>query len=100
MPFAPEIVLPAVDFCIHEAELKRHGAYGFKASFNPTYPGEPGSRHGWWVSPWHFGINEGPVVLMIENFRNGFLWQLMRDCSYVRSGLQRAGFTGGWLSAG
>ena len=100
LPFAPEIVLPAVDFCIHEAELKRHGAYGFKASFNPTYPGEPGSRHGWWVSPWHFGINEGPVVLMIENFRNGFLWQLMRDCSYVRSGLQRAGFTGGWLSAG
>lgn len=100
LPFAPEIVLPAVDFCIHEAELKKHNAYGFKAAFNPTHPGEPGARHKWWVSPWHFGINEGPVVLMIENYRSELTWRLMRDSSYIRSGLRRAGFTGGWLETG
>ena len=36
----------------------------------------------------------------IENYRTGLVWRLMRDCPYVVSGLRRAGFTGGWLSAG
>jgi hypothetical protein len=98
LPFAPEIVLPAIDYCIHQAKLKDSNAYGFKASYNPTHPGEPGNPFGWWVSPWHFGLNEGPVVLMIENYRSGMLWELMRNCSYVRDGLRRAGFTGGWLA--
>lgn len=99
LPFAPEIVLPAINFCVHEVQLKRHNSYGFKAAFNPTHPGEPGAPHGWWVSPWHFGINEGPIVLMIENYRTGLLWQLMRNCGYIRCGLRRAGFAGGWLDA-
>ncbi|TIX34454.1 MAG: hypothetical protein E5V36_28370, partial [Mesorhizobium sp.] len=38
-----------------------------------------------------------PDVLMIENDRSGLLWRLMRSCRYIRSGLQRAGFEGGWL---
>ena len=96
LPFAPEIVLPALNFCIHQAGLTKHNAYGFKASFNPTYPGNPVSNHGW-VSPWHFGLNQGPIVLMIENHRTGLLWQLMRNCSYIARGLRRAGFSGGWL---
>jgi hypothetical protein len=98
LPFAPEIVLPAIDFCIHQAKLKESNAYGFKASFNPTHPGEPGNPFGWWVSPWHFGLNEGPIVLMIENYRSGLLWRLMRDCFYIQEGLRQAGFTGGWLA--
>ena len=98
LPFAPEIVLPAIDFCIHQAKLKESNAYGFKASFNPTHPGEPGNPCGWWVSPWHFGLNEGPIVLMIENHASGMVWQLMRGCRPIREGLQRAGFTGGWLA--
>lgn len=98
LPFAPEIVLPAIDFCIHQAKLKESNAYGFKASFNPTHPGEPGNPFGWWVSPWHFGLNEGPIVLMIENYQSGMPWRLMRGCSYMQEGLRRAGFTGGWLT--
>jgi hypothetical protein len=50
-----------------------------------------------WVSPWQFGLNQGPIVLMIENYRSGLPWQLMRTCPYVTCGLRRAGFTGGWL---
>ncbi|MER9329901.1 glucoamylase family protein [Mesorhizobium sp. M0488] len=97
LPFAPEIVRPAISFCIHQAKLKAAKAYGFKAAFNPTHPGTSGNAFGWWVSPWHFGLNEGPVVLMIENENSGLLWRLMRSCPYVRNGLQRAGFEGGWL---
>ena len=48
-------------------------------------------------SPYHFGINQGPIVMMIENHRSGFLWSLMRQCPYLVAGLRRAGFTGGWL---
>ncbi len=97
LPFAPEIVLVALDYCIHKAKLTAFNSYGFKASFNPTHPGEAGNPYGWWVSPWHFGINQGPIVLMIENYRTGLLWQWMRNCPYIVTGLRRAGFTGGWL---
>ena len=97
LPFAPEIVLPALEYCIHQAKLTRFNAYGFKASFNPSHPGEPGNPYGWWVSPWHFGLNQGPIVLMLENHRSGLLWQLMRECQYIKGGLRRAGFAGGWL---
>ena len=98
LPFAPEIVLPAMDFYLSQPEMKVANVYGFKASFNPTHPGEPGNTVGWWVSPWHFGLNQGPVVLMIENYRSGMVWRLMRGCSHIRKGLSRAGFAGGWLA--
>ena len=96
LPFAPEIVLPALDHCIHDLRLTESNPYGFKASFNPTYPADSGNPHGW-VSPWHFGLNEGPTVLMVENYRSGLLWKLMRACPYIAGGLRRAGFTGAWL---
>jgi hypothetical protein len=98
LPFAPEIIVPALEYCIHQAQLKKYNRYGFKASFNPTHPGEPGNPYGWWVSPWHYGLNQGPIVLMIENYRTGLIWEMMRSCPYVMAGLRRAGFAGGWLS--
>jgi hypothetical protein len=97
LPFAPEIVLPAIDHCIHKAKLTKLNPYGFKASFNQTHPGVPGNPDGWWVSPWHYGLNQGPIVLMIENYRSGFLWRLMRNSPYIVRGLRLAGFAGGWL---
>ncbi|MDQ2928813.1 MAG: hypothetical protein M3R22_11765, partial [Pseudomonadota bacterium] len=53
-----------------------------------------------WVSPYHFGINEGPTVLMIENQRSGLVWSLMCKCEYLTNGLEAAGFEGGWLDGG
>jgi hypothetical protein len=95
LPFAPEIVVPTVaDFTRwHRAGDHR---YGFKAAFNPTFP-DPGGLPNGWVSPWHFGINEGPIVAMIENYKSGMVWQLMRECPYIVAGLRAAGFAGGWL---
>ena len=97
LPFAPEIVLPTLDYCIYQAQLTKFNSYGFRASFNPSHPGIPGNPYGWWVSPWHFGLNQGPIVLMVENYRSGLLWELTRQSPYIAGGLRRAGFTGGWL---
>jgi len=45
----------------------------------------------------HLGIDEGLTIAMIENFRSGLIWRVMRRNPYVRRGLERAGFQGGWL---
>jgi hypothetical protein len=96
LPFAPDIVLPTIDYFIHQLQLKSFNPYGFKATFNATYPIKDANRHAW-VSPWHYGLNQGPIVLMIENYRTALLWRLTGRCSYVVTGLRRAGFSGGWL---
>jgi hypothetical protein len=97
LPFAPGIVLPAIAYYRH-VQLHTANPYGFKASFNASFPGDRHHPVGW-VSPYHFGINEGPTVLMIENHRTGMIWKLMRRCPAIVRGLRRAGFTGGWLDA-
>jgi hypothetical protein len=95
LPFAPEIVLPTIKR-FDEMDLGMIEPYGFKATFNPTFSVE-GSDHGW-VSPWHIGVDQGPIIIAIENYRTGMLWQLMQRCPYIVDGLRRAGFTNGWLS--
>ena len=95
LPFAPEIVLPAIQFFINHLRLKEAHPYGFKATFNPTFS-VIGKEYGW-VSPWHYGLNQGPIVMMIENYRTEMIWELMQSCTFIRAGLKRAGFRGGWL---
>jgi len=77
-------------------DLSAGNAYGFKATFNPTFP-ERGRNKWGWVSPHHYGINQGPILIMVENYRTQLVWKLMRGCPYVVEGLRRAGFSGGWL---
>jgi len=96
LPFAPEIVLPTIRYFIDSVHLEEPHSYGFKATFNPTYPVRSENEFGW-VSPWNFGLNQGPIVLMIENHRSDLIWGLMRRCPYIVAGLRRAGFRGGWL---
>ncbi len=96
LPFAPEVVLPTIEH-LTRSRLRGNHPYGFKSTFNATYR----SGRLWrktWVSPYHFGINEGPMVLMIENYRSGLIWELMRKCPYIVNGLKLAGFQGGWLA--
>ncbi|RJT39273.1 hypothetical protein D3227_13810 [Mesorhizobium waimense] len=95
LPFAPEIVLPALRH-FHEIDLHEGNPYGFTASFNPTIAAADRRSCGW-VSPDHVGINQGPIALMIENYRSDFLWRLMRRVPAIATGLRRAGFSGGWL---
>jgi hypothetical protein len=95
LPFAPEIVLPTLEcFDVQYPEIVNR--YGLRCSFNPTYRCVPDCGDGW-ISAGNFGIDQGPKVLMIENDRSGFLWELMKRCPYLVRGLRQAGFTGGWL---
>jgi hypothetical protein len=98
LPFAPDLVLPTIDHYMRGLDLHDRNRYGFAASFNPSFGGETGRSCGW-VSPYHFGINLAPIVLMIENHRSGLLWQLMRGCAPILQGMRRAGFTGAWLQS-
>jgi hypothetical protein len=94
LPFAPELALAALrHFCKRYADILT--ASRLPSGFNPSLPG--GSPSGW-ISEGHFGLDQGIVVLMIENYRSQFIWNLMRKCPYIGLGLRRAGFTGGWLS--
>ena len=96
LPFAPEIVLPTIGHLDRLGLRERH-PYGFKATFNRTFP-DPSGRAGGWVSPYHFGLHQGPIIAMIENHRSGLIWELMRRCAPVVTGLRRCGFTNGWLA--
>ena len=91
LPFAPEIVLDTIRHAIERLNLVKPGNHGFHASFNPTYP-DKGDNPTGWVSPWQFGLNQGPVVLMIENYWSGHLWNVFGTCPYVTAGLKAAGF--------
>ena len=95
LPFAPEIVIPTIR-AFGPAGPRHDDALRLQAVVQPDLRGGD-SPTGWWVTPYHFGIDQGPVVLMIENYRTGLIWDIMRRCPAVIAGLRRAGFTGGWL---
>ena len=95
LPFAPEIVLPSLHY-FNEKFPEMTSKYGFKCSYNPTFTDSSRNQKGW-VSLGYYGLDQGPIVAMIENYRTGFLWRLMRQCPYIIEGLRRAGFTGRWL---
>jgi hypothetical protein len=94
--FAPEIVIDTVRVIVERLKLLKRLDKGLHAGFNATYPEKAENAHGW-VSPWQFGLNQGPVVLMIENYMTGMVWEHMRGNPYLVAGLKKAGFTGGWL---
>ncbi len=97
LPFAPEIVLPALSHVRDTyPQVLRDGLL---TSFNPTFETEDSGPAGW-ISPEHYGLDQGPVAIMIENYRSGLLWNLMRDCPAIATGLRRAGFRkAGWRSS-
>lgn len=105
LPFAPEIVAPAVRAIYARYGAQIFGRYGFLDSFNPTLTDPPAVplTHGvvrpgfGWVDTDYLGIDQGPIVAMIENHRSGLVWATMRRNPHIRRGLARAGFTGGWL---
>lgn len=103
IPFAPEIVVPALEQMKQRYGKDIYTKYGFVDAFNPSFHTQTELRTGklvpelGWVDTVHLGIDQGPIVLMVENWRSGFVWNVMKKNPYVRKGLQRAGFTGGWL---
>jgi hypothetical protein len=81
--FAPEIVLPALQYMYNTFYTELWSTYGFKDAFNLDW--------GWWDTD-YIGIDQGPIVLMIENYRNGSVWRRFMQHPDVQAGLGIAGF--------
>jgi hypothetical protein len=102
---------PAESTAAIEAMIRRYGdnayrQYGFIDAFNETLQRtDVKLQHGrvvpgaGWFDDDYLGIDQGPIVTMIENHRTGLIWNVMKKNEHLVRGLQRAGFTGGWLSA-
>lgn len=95
--FAPEICIPALKTMREKYGEKLWREYGFVDSFNPSFP-DPDTRQRGWFDRDYLGIDQGPITIMIENLRNEFVWKVLKKNQYIVRGLQRAQFTGGWLS--
>lgn len=92
LPFAPEFAFAAIrSMLLRYPQMLQEGRLA--GGFNPSVSvgGQP------WVSEGHYGLDQGIVFMMIENYRSDRIWKLMQGCSYLREGLKRAGFEGGWL---
>ncbi|MFC3660960.1 glucoamylase family protein [Luteimonas notoginsengisoli] len=103
--FAPEVVIPATVEMHERYGDFLYSSYGFLDSFNPSFNYDIPLKTGrlvpdkGWVASDYIGIDQGPILTMIANYRNEFVWNVMRRDPYIRAGLERAGFTGGWLDA-
>ena len=103
LPFAPEIVIPAVEEMYKAYGKEIYSKYGFLDSFNPSFSYDIPLKTGHivpgfgWVASDYLGIDQGPILAMIENYRDDFVGKVMRKNSYIWRGLERAGFEGGWL---
>ena len=104
LPFAPEIVIPATVEMHDRYGEYLYSSYGFLDSFNPSFDYDIPLRTGrvvpgeGWVASDYLGIDQGAILTMIANYRNGFVWEVMKKNPHIRTGLERAGFKGGWLT--
>jgi hypothetical protein len=83
LPFAPEIVLPTIKAIRQKYSDRLWGKYGFYDSFNPTAN---------WFDDDFLGIDQGPMLIMIENFRTGLVWDYMMKDPVIQKGLSKLGF--------
>lgn len=83
VPFAPEIAIPTLEFFSANYPLL-WSTYGFKDAFN--------LEQNWWDTD-YLGIDQGPIILMIENYRTQAIWNRFMGNPYIQAGLASAGFS-------
>ena len=104
IPFAPEITIPTLMAMAERYPALWTDDYGFRDAVNPTFTFEDVqikrnsevTPYGW-VDHDYLGIDQGPILIMAENYRTGLVWETLKRSPYLVRGLQRAGFEGGWL---
>ncbi|MGK2862538.1 MAG: glucoamylase family protein [Chitinophagaceae bacterium] len=82
-PYTPELSMKALKHFYYDLGDKIWSEYGFTDAFNET--------KNWYASS-HLAIDQGPIIVMIENYRSGLLWKLFMSCPEIKTGLQRLGF--------
>lgn len=105
VPFAPQICIPTLKAMQRDHGEDLYGDFGFRDALNPSFTAPAKLRHGkvvpgkGWYDTDYLGIDQGPILAMIENYRSGLVWKVLRGNPHIRRGLERAGFAGGWLGA-
>jgi hypothetical protein len=87
-PYTPVESMQALKFFYYKLGDKLWGPYGFKDAY---------SLDKLWFADSYLAIDEGPIIVMIENYRSGLLWQLFTSCPEVKTGMKNLGFTAGYL---
>ena len=104
IPFAPRETVETLMAMRAAYDTLVFNRYGFVDALNPTLAVDLPVHHGrvvpgvGWFDTDALGIDQGPILAMIENYRTGLVWRVMRRNPHVIRGLRRAGFTGGWLA--
>ena len=103
LPFAPEIIIPALGEIYERYGQHLYTEYGFRDAFNPSFQFDETPQSGvivdglGWIGTDYIGIDQGPILEMAENYRSELIWNYMKRNPYIQRGLRRAGFVGGWL---
>ncbi len=84
IPYTPEQSLTAIRHFYYEYGNRLWGEYGFHDAFNQTEK--------WWADS-YLAIDQGPIVVMIENYRSGLLWELFMSAPEIALGLQKLDFS-------
>lgn len=82
-PYTPEHSMRALRHLYQSLGDRIWGEFGFIDAFSET---------GEWYANSYLAINQGPIVVMIENARSGLLWKLLMSCPEIQGGLRRLGF--------
>ena len=82
-PYTPQYSMQALKHFYYDLGDKIWSEYGFTDAFNETKN---------WYATSHLAIDQGPIIVMIENYRSGLLWKLFMSCSEVQGGLKKLGF--------
>lgn len=90
-PYTPEHSMQALRHFYSDLGGRVWGEYGFIDAFSESYD---------WYAPSFLGIDQGPIIIMIENYRTGLIWKLFMSCPEVRNGLNALGFTSPVLGDG
>jgi hypothetical protein len=94
LPFAPEICIPTLRSLYNTYKSgPLWSKYGFRDAFNLT------SNPDWYGTD-VLGIDQGPIIIMIENYRTGNVWRRFMRNPEILQGLLKAGFSGGALAVG
>lgn len=83
-PYTPEYSMQALEHFYYDLGEELWGPYGFLDAF---------SEQENWTSQGYLAIDQGPIIVMIENYRTGLLWNLFMTCPEVQHGLKKLGFT-------
>jgi len=88
LPYTPTESMKVLKFFYYVLGDKIWSQYGFKDAF---------SLHNPWFADSYLAIDQGPIIVMIENYRSGLLWNLFTSCPEVKTGMLNLGFSAPYL---